>query len=116
MVTAPGACRRASSSRPLMTTWRFGCWRAIRSDLRGRPPYHPALMVKLLIYGYCTGRMSSRKLEQATYDDVAFRVLACNQIGLARAATVPSGIDGQAADLWLLHRAHVVAQARAGHL
>jgi transposase len=48
-------------------------------DLRGRPPYHPALMVKLLIYGYCTGRMSSRKLEQATYDDVAFRVLACNQ-------------------------------------
>src|ERR1700726_27236 len=79
MVTAPGACRRASSSRPLMTTWRFGCWRAIRSDLRGRPPYHPALMVKLLIYGYCTGRMSSRKLEQATYDDVAFRVLACNQ-------------------------------------
>lgn len=48
-------------------------------DLRGRPPYHPALMVKLLVYGYCTGRMSSRKLEQATYDDVAFRVLSCNQ-------------------------------------
>jgi transposase len=48
-------------------------------ELRGRPPYHPVLMVKLLIYGYCTGRMSSRKIEQATYDDVAFRVLACNQ-------------------------------------
>jgi transposase len=48
-------------------------------DLRGRPPYHPALMVKLLIYGYCVGKMSSRKLEQATYDDVAFRVLSCNQ-------------------------------------
>ena len=48
-------------------------------ELRGRPPYHPALMIKLLIYGYCTGRMSSRKLEQATYDDVAFRVLSCNQ-------------------------------------
>lgn len=48
-------------------------------DRRGRPPYHPVLMVKLLIYGYCTGRMSSRKLEQATHDDVAFRVLACNQ-------------------------------------
>ena len=48
-------------------------------DGRGRPPYHPVLMVKLLIYGYCTGRMSSRKLEQATYDDVAFRVLTCNQ-------------------------------------
>jgi transposase len=48
-------------------------------DGRGRPPYHPALMVKLLVYGYCIGKMSSRKLEQATYDDVAFRVLSCNQ-------------------------------------
>jgi transposase len=48
-------------------------------ELRGRPPYHPALMVKLLIYGYCVGKMSSRKLEAATYDDVAFRVLSCNQ-------------------------------------
>jgi transposase/IS5 family transposase len=48
-------------------------------DGRGRPPYHPAMMVKLLVYGYCTGKMSSRKLEQATYDDVAFRVLSCNQ-------------------------------------
>jgi transposase len=48
-------------------------------ELRGRPPYHPALMVKLLIYGYCIGKMSSRKLEAATYDDVAFRVLSCNQ-------------------------------------
>jgi transposase len=48
-------------------------------DSRGRPPYHPALMVKLLVYGYCTGRMSSRKLEQATYEDVAFRVLCCDQ-------------------------------------
>src|ERR1041385_198235 len=48
-------------------------------DGRGRPPYHPGLMVKLLVYGYCTGRMSSRKLEQATHDDVALRVLTCNQ-------------------------------------
>ena len=48
-------------------------------DGRGRPPYHPVLMVKLLIYGYCIGKMSSRKLEQATHDDVAFRVLSCNQ-------------------------------------
>jgi transposase len=48
-------------------------------DARGRPPYHPAMMVKLLIYGYCTGKMSSRKLEQATHDDVPFRVLSCNQ-------------------------------------
>ena len=48
-------------------------------DGRGRPPYHPLMMVKLLVYGYCIGKVSSRKLEQATYEDVAFRVLACNQ-------------------------------------
>ena len=46
---------------------------------RGQPPYHPQMMVKLLIYGYCVGKMSSRKLEAATYDDVAFRVLSGNQ-------------------------------------
>src|SRR5712692_11553733 len=48
-------------------------------DGRGRPPYHPLMMVKLLVYGYCIGRVSSRNLEQATYEDIAFRVLACNQ-------------------------------------
>jgi transposase len=47
-------------------------------DGSGRPPYHPAMMLKLLVYGYCTGKVSSRKLEQATYEDVAFRVLACD--------------------------------------
>jgi transposase len=46
---------------------------------RGRPPYHPQMMVKLLIYGYSVGKLSSRKIEQATYDDVAFRVLSGNQ-------------------------------------
>src|SRR6266545_1149931 len=50
-----------------------------RGDGRGRPPYHPLMMVKLLVYGYCTGRVSSRKIEKATSEDVAFRVLACNQ-------------------------------------
>lgn len=48
-------------------------------DGRGQPPYHPALMVKLLVYGYCVGTVSSRKLEQATYRDVAFRVLTGDQ-------------------------------------
>src|SRR5215831_17825963 len=50
-----------------------------RSDGRGQAAYHPALMVKLLLYGYCTGVPSSRKIEQATYRDVAFRVLAGDQ-------------------------------------
>ena len=48
-------------------------------DARGQPPYHPQMMVKLLLYGYCVGKMSSRKIEQASYDDVGFRVLSGNQ-------------------------------------
>jgi transposase len=45
-------------------------------DERGRAGYHPAMMVALLLYAYCTGRPSSRRIERATYEDVAFRVLA----------------------------------------
>jgi transposase len=48
-------------------------------DGRGQPPYHPAMMVKLLLYAYCIGLPSSRKIEQATYRDVAIRVLAADQ-------------------------------------
>ena len=48
-------------------------------DGRGQPPYHPAMMVKLLLYAYCVGRPSSRTIERATYEDVAFRVLAGDQ-------------------------------------
>jgi transposase len=46
---------------------------------RGYPPYDPRLMVKLLIYGYANGVMSSRKLERATYRDVAVRMLCADQ-------------------------------------
>jgi transposase len=56
-----------------------GIMRSYEDEMRGRPPYHPAMMIKLLVYGYCIGKTSSRKIERATYDDVAFRVLACNQ-------------------------------------
>jgi len=45
---------------------------------RGSQPYHPAMMVALLFYGYATGVFSSRKLERATYDSVAFRFIAAN--------------------------------------
>ena len=50
-----------------------------RGDGRGYPPYHPVMMVKLLVYGYCTGKTSSRKIEKATWEDVAYRVLSGNQ-------------------------------------
>ena len=50
-----------------------------RGDGRGYPPYHPVMMVKLLVYGYCTGKVSSRKIEKATWEDIAYRVLSGNQ-------------------------------------
>lgn len=43
---------------------------------RGQPPYHPAMMVKLLLYAYCMGIPSSRKIEKETHEDIAFRILA----------------------------------------
>src|ERR1017187_9571515 len=45
-------------------------------ELRGQPPYHPRMMTKLLVYGYCVGVFSSRRLEKRLTEDVAFRVLA----------------------------------------
>ena len=45
-------------------------------DGRGERPYSPMMMVALLLYGYCVGVFSSRKIARATYDYVAFRVLA----------------------------------------
>jgi len=48
-------------------------------DERGYPPYDPRLMLKLLIYGYASGVVSSRKLEAATHRDVAVRMLCADQ-------------------------------------
>ena len=50
-----------------------------RKDGRGMAAYHPAMMVRVLLYGYCRGTVSSRKIERATYEDVAFRYLAADQ-------------------------------------
>ncbi len=48
-------------------------------ELCGYPPHHPQMMVSLLLYGYCVGVASSRKIERRTYEDVAFRVIAAGQ-------------------------------------
>ncbi len=48
-------------------------------DGRGQPPYDPSMMVTLLLYAYCVGVPSSRRIEKATVEDVAFRVVAANQ-------------------------------------
>jgi len=50
---------------PILATYADG-------DGRGQTPYHPALMVKLLVYGYCTGKPSSRRIEKATYEEVPY--------------------------------------------
>jgi transposase len=44
----------------------------------GSPSYHPRLLLGVLVYGYATGVFSSRKLERATYDSVAFRFIVAN--------------------------------------
>src|ERR1700677_1751978 len=44
----------------------------------GSASYHPGMLLGILVYGYATGIFSSRKLERATYDSVAFRFLAAN--------------------------------------
>jgi len=45
----------------------------------GSSPFHPALLLSILVYGYATGVLSSRKLENATYDSVAFRFVAADE-------------------------------------
>jgi transposase len=45
-------------------------------DDRGQPPYNPQMMTKILVYAYCIGVFSSRKIQKRLIEDVAFRVLA----------------------------------------
>ena len=49
---------------------------AAHDEPRGMPPYHPAMMLKVLLYGYATGVRSSRKLEERLKSDVGFMFLA----------------------------------------
>jgi len=55
--------------------------RAMTGSYRGsgEASYHPELLLGLIIYGYATGVFSSRKLERATYDSVAFRFIGANE-------------------------------------
>src|SRR4051812_45362164 len=55
--------------------------RVMRGSYRGSgsASYHPSLLLGILVYGYATGVFSSRKLERASYDSVAFRFIAANQ-------------------------------------
>jgi len=56
----------------------LGVFLAAHDEPRGMPPYHPAMMLKVLLYGYATGVRSSRKLEARCRSDVGFMFLAGN--------------------------------------
>src|SRR2546425_3615313 len=43
---------------------------------RGQPPYHPGMMTRILLYGYCVGVFSSRRMQKKLVEDVGFRMLA----------------------------------------
>src|SRR5450755_1029202 len=47
-------------------------------EKRGQPPYDPRLMTKLLVYGYCTGVFSSRRIQKRLQEDIPFKVLAAD--------------------------------------
>ena len=53
-----------------------GITSAYEGDERGYPPYHPVMMTKILLYAYCVGKPSARKIQKKLEEDVAFRVLA----------------------------------------
>jgi transposase len=48
------------------------------TEKRGQPPYDPLMMTKVLVYGYCIGVFSSRRIEKRLVEDIAFRVLAAD--------------------------------------
>ena len=52
---------------------------AYRADGWGRQAYDPAMMLALLLYAYCEGERSSRRIERRCREDIAFRVLSANQ-------------------------------------
>ena len=56
-------------------------------DGRGQAAYDPAMMVRVLLYGYCMGSYSSRKIQAKTYEDIAFRLCLPQIPDALRAAT-----------------------------
>ena len=62
----------AAVERVPMTSFRTG------SQPGGKPQYHPQLMLALLVYSYANGIFSSRRIERATYRDIAVRFVAAN--------------------------------------
>jgi transposase len=83
-----------------------------RADGQGGAPYHPAMMVTLVMYCYCKGIRSSRGIEMATFDDVGARVICGNRH--PDHATVARFAGRHEAELKALLPASVAACARRG--
>jgi len=60
----------------LVDTLDLAPFLAAHDEPRGMPPYHPRLVLKILLYGYATGVRSSRRIEERLRSDVAFMFLA----------------------------------------
>ena len=56
-----------------------GFYQSLRPDGRGGASYDPPMMLAVLVYAYCVGERSSRRIERRLCEDVAFRVVAANQ-------------------------------------
>src|SRR3954466_7188503 len=54
--------------------------RGYEDEERGYPPYHPVMLTKVLVYAYCVGVFSSRRIQRRLVEDVAFRVLAAGNV------------------------------------
>ena len=70
-------------------------------ERRGGPPYNPLMMVKVLLYGYCVGVVSSRRMAQRLHEDVAFRVLAANNTPDSAPSGLSQGLSGALSGLFL---------------
>ena len=57
-----------------------GFYEHYRNDGLGHPAYEPSVMVSVLLYAYCVGERSSRRIERRCAEDVAFRVVSANQV------------------------------------
>jgi len=54
---------------------------------KGKRPYHPAMLLALLFYGYSTGVFSSRKLEKASHDSMAFKYICATKTQITTPST-----------------------------
>ena len=90
ILTSSCCCLRRCGNGCRKITWRISSptwWTSLdlseitaryEGERRGGPPYHPRMMVKVLLYAYCIGVPSSRRIAQRLHEDIAFRVLAAN--------------------------------------